>query len=94
MAFADESRQDTASYDCDGEVEPIESWEEEDEAEPEVGDGGNGGGVVLQNCPWGERALSVAKQVLVEFGEGMELYAFKTSPRGYVYARLDKLSNA
>lgn len=61
--------------------------------EVQVGDGGDGSGVVLQNCPWGERALSVAKQLLLEFGEGMELYAFKTSPLGYVYVRLDKLSN-
>ncbi|KAK6133913.1 hypothetical protein DH2020_032342 [Rehmannia glutinosa] len=80
--------------DSNGEVEPIDSWEEEDEAEPEVGDGGDGGGVVLQNCPWGERALSIAQEVLQEFGdEGMELYAFKTSYRGYIYVRLDKLSN-
>ncbi|XP_057777385.1 uncharacterized protein LOC130995906 isoform X2 [Salvia miltiorrhiza] len=79
--------------DSNGEVEPIDSWEEEDEAEPEIGDGGDGGGVVLNNCPWGERALSIAREVLLEFGEEMQLYAFKTSPRGYIYVRLDKLSN-
>ncbi|KAL0420730.1 UNVERIFIED_CONTAM: Ribosome maturation factor RimP [Sesamum latifolium] len=79
--------------DSNGEVEPIDSWEEEDEAEPQVGDGGDGGGVVLQNCPWGERALSIAQDVLLEFGEEMKLFAFKTSPRGYIYVRLDKLSN-
>ncbi|KAK4395677.1 hypothetical protein Sango_1722000 [Sesamum angolense] len=61
--------------------------------EPEVGDGGDGGGVVLQNCPWGKRALSIAQDVLLEFGEEMKLFAFKTSPRGYIYVRLDKLSN-
>ncbi|KAK2967792.1 hypothetical protein RJ640_008012, partial [Escallonia rubra] len=77
----------------DEEVEPIDSWEEEDEADPELGDGGDGGGVVLQNCSWGERALSIAREVLVQFGEGMELFAFKTTPRGYIYVRLDKLSN-
>lgn len=82
-----------ASDDSNGEVEPIDSWEEEDEAEPEVGDGGDGGGVVLNNCPWGERALSIARETLQEFGEEMQLYAFKTSPRGYIYVRLDKLSN-
>ncbi|KAL7091230.1 hypothetical protein ACP275_12G092700 [Erythranthe tilingii] len=76
-----------------GEVEPIDSWEEEDEAEPEVGDGGDGGGIVLQNCTWGERALSIAQEVLLDFGEDFNLYAFKTSPRGYIYVRLDKLSN-
>ncbi|KAG8366463.1 hypothetical protein BUALT_Bualt17G0082600 [Buddleja alternifolia] len=83
----------TILHDSNGEVEPIDSWEEEDEAEPEVGDGGDGGGVVLQSCPWGEKALSIAQEVLLQFGEGMELYAFKTSPRGYIYVRLDKVSN-
>lgn len=82
-----------AFEDSNGEVEPIDLWEEEDEAEPKVGDGGDGGGVVLENCPWGERALSLAQSVLGRLGEDMELYAFKTSPRGYIYVRLDKLSH-
>ncbi|PIM98008.1 hypothetical protein CDL12_29515 [Handroanthus impetiginosus] len=90
---SEETRHESADDDSNGEVEPIDSWEEEDETEPEVGDGGDGGGIVLQNCPWGERALSIAREVLLEFGEDMELYAFKTSPRGYIYVRLDKLSN-
>ncbi|GMP92369.1 hypothetical protein CsSME_00042621 [Camellia sinensis var. sinensis] len=77
----------------DDEVEPIDLWEEEDDAEPEIGDGGDGGGVVLQNCPWGERALSIAHEILLQFGDDMKLYAFKTTPRGYIYVRLDKLSN-
>ncbi|GAB2280178.1 hypothetical protein Dimus_014815 [Dionaea muscipula] len=72
----------------------IEEWEEEDEAEPQIGDGGDGGGIVLQNIPWGEHVLSIAREVLQDFGDDMELYAFKISPRGYVYVRLDKLSNA
>lgn len=49
--------------------------------------------MVLQNCPWGERALAIAHVVLRQFGDDMKLYAFKTSPRGYIYVRLDKLSN-
>ncbi|KAF5745757.1 hypothetical protein HS088_TW07G01350 [Tripterygium wilfordii] len=74
--------------------EEIELWEEEDEeAEPEIGDGGDGGGVVLQGLPWGERALSLAHEVLSQFGDPMKLYAFKITPRGYVYVRLDNLSN-
>ncbi|KZV39124.1 hypothetical protein F511_34810 [Dorcoceras hygrometricum] len=79
--------------DFDGDVDPIDLWEEEDEAEPKIGDGGDGGGVVLENCPWGEVVLSVAQNVLEQSGEDMELYAFKTSPRGYIYVRLDKLSH-
>lgn len=59
----------------------------------QIGDGGDGGGIVLQNCPWGKQALSIARDVLLQFGDDMELYAFKTSPRGYIYVRLDKLPN-
>ncbi|XP_028065245.1 uncharacterized protein LOC114268305 isoform X3 [Camellia sinensis] len=85
--------QHTIGDELDDEVEPIDLWEEEDDAEPEIGDGGDGGGVVLQNCPWGERALSIAHEILLQFGDDMKLYAFKTTPRGYIYVRLDKLSN-
>ncbi|XP_031107632.1 uncharacterized protein LOC116012269 [Ipomoea triloba] len=81
------------NYDTSEEVEPIDSWEEEEEVEPEIGDGGDGGGVVFRNCPWGEQALSIAHEVLKEHTVDMELYAFKTSPRGYIYVRLDKLTN-
>ncbi|KAK1256919.1 hypothetical protein QJS04_geneDACA016416 [Acorus gramineus] len=86
------------------EEEEEEEWEEEWEddyedstAEPQIGDGGDGGGVVLRNVGWGERALSAAREVLhTHFGgDGGDftIYAFKTSPSGYVYVRLDKLSN-
>ncbi|GAB2234218.1 hypothetical protein Droror1_Dr00003460 [Drosera rotundifolia] len=71
----------------------IVEWEEEDDAESEVGDGGDGGGIVLQNVPWGERVLSIAREVLEEFDKDLELFAFKTTPRGYIYVRLDKISN-
>ncbi|KAK6921890.1 hypothetical protein RJ641_012397 [Dillenia turbinata] len=53
---------------------------------------GDGGGVVLQGVPWGKTALSIADEVLQQFGDDVKLYAFKTSPRGYIYVRLDKLS--
>ena len=58
----------------------------------QIGDGGDGGGVALQNVPWGSRALSIAEEVLTQFNEDIKLYAFKTSPRGYIYVRLDKLT--
>ncbi|CAL5188566.1 unnamed protein product [Lathyrus oleraceus] len=70
-----------------------DGWEEEDEAEPKIGDGGSGGGVALQNVPWGQRVLSIAEEVLMKFSEDIKLFAFKTSPRGYVYVRLDKLTS-
>ncbi|KAM7273924.1 hypothetical protein ACFE04_028588 [Oxalis oulophora] len=72
-----------------------DGWEDDDdpEAEPKIGDGGDGGGVVLQDIPWGKRALSLANEALLQFGNDMALYSFKITPRGYVYVRLDKLSN-
>ncbi|MQM10254.1 hypothetical protein Taro_043145 [Colocasia esculenta] len=72
----------------------VEEWEEEEEAEPEIGDGGDGGGIVLGDIGWGERALSIAHEVLrLHFDEDIKLFAFKVSPRGYVYVRLDNFSN-
>ncbi|XP_059317162.1 uncharacterized protein LOC132067826 [Lycium ferocissimum] len=84
---------DPLHYETIEDVEPIDLWEDEEEADPEIGDGGDGGGIVLQSCPWGEQALSIARDVLLQFGDDTELYSFKTSPRGYIYARLDKLPN-
>ncbi|KAI6676910.1 hypothetical protein NL676_037706 [Syzygium grande] len=75
----------------DGEV--TDEWEEEEEAEPKLGDGADGGGIVLQNVLWGEHTLSIAREVLSHFGDDMKLYAFKTTPRGYIYVRIDKMSN-
>ncbi|OAY73269.1 Ribosome maturation factor RimP, partial [Ananas comosus] len=72
-------------------------WEEEEEeeggAEPAIGDGGDGGGVALGDVEWGEQALSVAREVLqLHFDDDLAMFAFKVSPRGYVYVRLDKLT--
>ncbi|KAL0682938.1 hypothetical protein Bca4012_049786 [Brassica carinata] len=75
-------------------VEVIDDWEEEEyEVEAKLGDGGDGGGVVLRGVPWGERVLSIASQVLKESEKDLQLFAFRTSPRGYVYIRLDKPSH-
>ncbi|MCO5601219.1 hypothetical protein L7F22_055338 [Adiantum nelumboides] len=58
-----------------------------------LGDGGDGGGVKLSQTAWGEVALSIAKEVLEEFGDNFSLYAFKTSYDHSVYVRLDKHSD-
>ncbi|KAF8714112.1 hypothetical protein HU200_028117 [Digitaria exilis] len=71
-------------------------WEdsEDDGHEPEIGDGGDGGGFVLRDVKWGERALAAAREVLAgHFGDDVAMFAFKVSPKGYVYVRLDKLTN-
>ncbi|XP_016652153.1 PREDICTED: uncharacterized protein LOC103342042 isoform X1 [Prunus mume] len=75
------------------EGDTTDGWEEEDVGEPEIGDGGDGGGVVLHGVPWGERALSIAHEALKQFGDNVKLFSFKTTPRGYIYVRLDKLLN-
>ena len=60
----------------------------------QIGDGGDGGGVALRGVEWGQRALVAAEEVLADHsGDDVALFAFKVSPKGYVYVRLDKLSN-
>ncbi|KAI4386419.1 hypothetical protein MLD38_004351 [Melastoma candidum] len=81
------------SDDLDDGDESIDEWEEDEDYEPKIGDGADGGGIVLQNVPWGEHALSIAQEVLSLFGDDMKLFAFRTTPRGYIYVRIDKLSN-
>ncbi|CAN6165173.1 unnamed protein product [Urochloa humidicola] len=71
-------------------------WEdsEDDGYNPEIGDGGDGGGVALRDVKWGEHALAAAQEVLAGyFGDDLAMFAFKVSPKGYVYVRLDKLTN-
>ncbi|XP_057839553.1 uncharacterized protein LOC131049503 isoform X2 [Cryptomeria japonica] len=70
------------------------TWEEEEEeVEAQIGDGGDGGGVVLGDTLWGSKALAIAEEVLLQFKDDLRLYAFKVSHRGYVYVRLDKVSD-
>ncbi|XP_022149048.1 uncharacterized protein LOC111017562 [Momordica charantia] len=92
--FEDEVREQIPlQYEKDEGGETTDGWEDDDDMEPEIGDGGGGGGVVLQGVPWGEHVLSLAHEVLLQFGDDIKLYSFKTTPRGYIYVRLDKLSN-
>nr|CAB3451958.1 unnamed protein product [Digitaria exilis]CAB3455718.1 unnamed protein product [Digitaria exilis] len=66
----------------------------DDDEEWAIGDGGDGGGVVVLDVKWGERALAAAREVLAgHFGDDVAMFAFKVSPKGYVYVRLDKLTN-
>ncbi|KAJ3707220.1 hypothetical protein LUZ61_010925 [Rhynchospora tenuis] len=86
-------RNERVDFSDETDAEESEEWEEEEEIDPVIGDGGDGGGIVLRDVSWGERALTVAREVLSEhFGEDIALYAFKVSPKGYVYVRLDKLT--
>lgn len=75
--------------------EEVDYWEEEeeDEAEAQIGDGGDGGGVVLNGISWGSKALAIAEEVLIPFKDDLKIFAFKVTSRGYIYIRLDKLSD-
>ncbi|XP_068657203.1 uncharacterized protein [Aristolochia californica] len=89
---------DGAQKEVSENVEKDDGWEEEDDSttESQIGDGADGGGLVLRDdVPWGRRTLSIAQEVLPHLaGDGdLVLFAFRTSPRGFVYIRLDKLSD-
>lgn len=74
--------------------EEVDYWEEEEEeAEAQIGDGGDGGGVVLNGISWGRKALAIAEEVLIPFNDDLKIFAFKVTGRGYIYIRLDKLSD-
>ncbi|KAK6251950.1 hypothetical protein QUC31_013670 [Theobroma cacao] len=91
----EEEEEDPLLYEItEDDGETTDGWEEEDDdVQPKIGDGGDGGGVVLQGVPWGESALSIAHDVLKLFSDDIIIFAFKATPRGYIYVRLDKLSN-
>ncbi|KAH9288535.1 hypothetical protein KI387_032652, partial [Taxus chinensis] len=79
---------------CKDNDEEEDCWEEdEEEVEARIGDGEDGGGVVLGDTSWGSKALTTAEEVLLPFKEDLRIYAFKASHRGYIYVRLDKLSD-
>ncbi|CAA7053639.1 unnamed protein product [Microthlaspi erraticum] len=93
-ATSNSVEKDTFDYKTIDDVEVVEEWEDEEEVEAKLGDGGDGGGVVLGGVPWGDKVLSIASEVVNQSEkEDLQLFAFKTSPRGYIYVRLDKLSN-
>lgn len=73
--------------------EDVDYWEEEEEAEAQIGDGGDGGGVVLNGISWGSKALAIAEEVLIPFKDDLKIFAFKVTSRGYIFIRLDKLSD-
>lgn len=49
---------------------------------------------MLRGIKWGENAFSIANDVLKLYfdAEDIKIFAFKVSPKGYIYIRLDKVS--
>eukprot|EP01018_Ginkgo_biloba_P019281 Gb_19982 [translate_table: standard] len=70
-----------------------DAYVQEEEAETEVGDGGDGGGVVLAGTTWGSHALAIAEDVMLPFKDDLEIFAFRVSSSGDICIRLDKLSD-
>lgn len=69
-------------------------WEDDFEPEPEVGDGGEGGGVVFGDSSWGPKALNLANDVLALFKGGLAIFSFKVYEESdLIQLRLDKLSD-
>ncbi len=60
----------------------------------QVGDGEEGGGVVLGDFPWSQTVLDLATDVLAEFNGDLAIFAFKVfKESGVIRVRLDKLSD-
>eukprot|EP00252_Welwitschia_mirabilis_P025790 TRINITY_DN8201_c0_g1_i1.p1 TRINITY_DN8201_c0_g1~~TRINITY_DN8201_c0_g1_i1.p1 ORF type:complete len:243 (+),score=48.66 TRINITY_DN8201_c0_g1_i1:74-802(+) len=88
---ADEFREDE-NYDIiDEEMKELVNPEEP--SAPQVGDGGEGGGVFFWDTTWGTNALSIAQEVIQSFGDEFEIFAFKATANGNVQVRIDKLSD-
>eukprot|EP00249_Psilotum_nudum_P018977 c27049_g1_i1 orf=129-1355(+) len=84
---------DGLTMENDGAVDDFSNEEDDDEGNAVIGDGGDGGGVVLGHVDWDKKALEIAEEVLGAFGSDFTIYAFKVSANGCVHVRLDKLSD-
>ncbi|KAJ7953930.1 Ribosome maturation factor rimP [Quillaja saponaria] len=65
------------------------SWEEEDKTDKYR----LVAGIDFQGISWGERALSIAQDVLLELGDNMKISSFKVTPPDNVCVNLDKSSD-
>jgi hypothetical protein len=60
----------------------------------QIGDGEEGGGVVLGDSPWSQTVLDLATDALAEFNGDLAIFAFKVfKESGVIRVRLDKLSD-
>lgn len=83
-------------YEDDLEIDDGDDFIEElemDEAEPTVGDGGEGGGISLAGTWWDKKALAIAEEVAISFDGDLGIYAFKTSANGTIKVRIEALYN-
>lgn len=58
-----------------------------------VGDGREGGGVVLAGTWWDKEASSLAKKVSLSLDGNIQIYAFRTTSNSIIQVRIENLSN-
>ncbi|PKA54550.1 hypothetical protein AXF42_Ash000385 [Apostasia shenzhenica] len=66
--------------------------DEDDCANPQVGDGGGGGGISLAGTWWDQKALTLAEEVSQSFNGDLKIYAFKTLANSSIRVRIEKMS--
>ncbi|KAL6515459.1 hypothetical protein OROHE_018493 [Orobanche hederae] len=64
-----------------------------EEAEPSVGDGAGGGGILLSGTEWEKRAFDIAEEVTVSFDGELGIYAFRTLLNATIQVRIEQLTN-
>ncbi|XP_028554350.1 uncharacterized protein LOC110102377 isoform X2 [Dendrobium catenatum] len=70
-----------------------EFQDDNEDADPQVGDGGGGGGISLAGTWWDKEALAIAADVSLSFNSDLRIYAFKTSANSTIRLRIEKMSN-
>ncbi|XP_057795556.1 uncharacterized protein LOC131011745 [Salvia miltiorrhiza] len=63
------------------------------EAEPSVGDGAGGGGILLAGTGWHKKALEIAEEVCLSFDGELDIYAFRTQLNATIQVRIERLTN-
>ncbi|KAL0909878.1 hypothetical protein M5K25_020787 [Dendrobium thyrsiflorum] len=70
-----------------------EFQDDNEDADPQVGDGGGGGGISLAGTWWDKEALAIAADVSLSFNGDLRIYSFKTSANSTIRLRIEKMSN-
>ncbi|KAG0492275.1 hypothetical protein HPP92_005360 [Vanilla planifolia] len=69
-----------------------EFLDKNDDSDPQVGDGGGGGGISLAGTWWDKEALKLAEETSHSFNGTFKLYAFKTLVNSTIRLRIEKMS--
>lgn len=67
--------------------------DDDEDADPQVGDGAGGGGISLAGTWWDKEALAIATEISLSFDGDLKIYAFQTSTNSSIRLRIEKMSN-